>query len=189
MRELAKQLDCLAVVGPRQRFSVVSIPKRKPFTIAVDDAAPFVSIGSPEDAFVPAFIVAVCPPILIILCGCTNAQVAAAAIQSVVILVVYLHMRVGDSQNESVHEDCRLFPHPGSDIHSTIKSVYALRPVGVPVVSGQPLIIGGIDKRNLSLSQRYFTIGLFGRGHAHVTSWVGFVRCYKHLTPQVYQEA
>ena len=59
----------------------------------------------------------------------------------------------------SVHQDGKLFSRRTGYMPLGIEAIYARVPLGIPFVLRYPLVVLGIDERNLSLRQGNFTIG------------------------------
>ena len=180
-RSITKEFVGFLCRGARTEINLLAANRydRRPFPL-------FSGINAPKSTlilFPPGFITAV-------LSMGAFAKILFSIVEGIVVDMIHRKSIFRNaSHDDSVHEDdSSLLPSLAGIVSRVIESAtrFEVEPRGF---SQDAFVIFGIDKRNLSLTQRNFAIRLFRRGHARNCLRVGFVRCYKHLTPQVYQNS
>jgi hypothetical protein len=115
-----------------------------------------------------------------------RAYVFVSVIQAIAVNVVNVITASFDAEYFPVHED-----HASSfSVLDGIAPTSIHFPVAdccVPTKLRKVLVAMGTDKCHVSSSQRYFTVGLFERGHGRSLQRLGFVRRLQRLTPSLYQ--
>ena len=145
-----------------------------PFSSKLYGGNPEAKTLVPIHPFVPTGVISLALSVLHVLSESSQPKITFPIVECLVdILVVYfLFISISNSHDESVHRERPNSPIGVSNRAIGVKASFIFLPQGVPFELIYSFKVFFIDKGNLSLRQRDFTVGLFKGCHRSLRSGV-----------------